>query len=63
MDFHVFCSPFKINPSDLPVDLQLKIIDLLFDSNLKTNEGTVYQYLFAGYQWRSQPKNLGNENL
>jgi len=53
------------NPSDLPVDLQLKTIDLQFDSTLKTKKlvlaslGTFYQYLFPGYQWRSQPKNFG----
>jgi len=64
-DFQVFCSPFTINPSDLPVDLQLKIIDLQFDSTLKTKKfvlaslGTFYQRLFPGYQWRSQPKNFG----
>ena len=53
---------FTLNASDLPVDLQLGIIDLQCDSHLKTNFvlaslGTFYQYLFPGYQWRSQPKN------
>ena len=27
-DFQVFCSPFTLNASDLPVDIQLEIIDL-----------------------------------
>ena len=63
--FQVFFSPFTLNPSDLPVDLQLGIIGLQCDSNLKTkfvlaNLGTFYQYLFPGYQWRSQPKNWGS---
>ena len=35
-DFQVFFSPFTLNASDLPVDLQLGIIDLQCDSNLKT---------------------------
>ena len=34
-DFQVFCSPFTVNPSDLPVDLQLEIIDLQCDSDLR----------------------------
>jgi len=63
-DFQFFFSPFTLNASDLPVDLQLGIIDLQFDSNLKTkfvlvSLGTFYQYVFPGYQWRSQPKNWG----
>ena len=61
-DLQVFFSPITLNASDLPVDLQLGIIDLQCDSNLKTkfvlaSLGTFYQYLFSGYQWRSQPKN------
>ena len=53
-DFQVFCSPFTVNPSDLAVDLQLEIIDLQRDSDLKTkfalaNLDTFYQYLFPGY--------------
>jgi len=53
-DFQVFCSPFTINPSDLPVDWQLEIIDLQCDSDLKTKFAlasldTFYQYLFPGY--------------
>ena len=63
-DVQVFFSPFTLNASDLPVGLQLGIIDLQCDSNLKTkfvlaSLGTFYQYLFPGYQWRSQPKNWG----
>ena len=34
-DFQVFFSPFTLNTSDLPVDLQLGIIDLQCDLNLK----------------------------
>ena len=61
-DFEDFFSPFTLNASDLPVNLQLGIIDLQCDSNYKTkfvlaSLGTFYQYLFPGYQWRSQPKN------
>ena len=57
-DFQVFFSPFTLNASDLLVDLQLGIIDLQCDSNLKTkfvlaSLGTFYQYLFPGYQWHS----------
>ena len=49
-DFQVFCLPFTVNPSDLPVDLQLEIIDLQCDSDLKTKFAlasldTFYQYL------------------
>ena len=63
-DFQVFFSPFILNVSDMPVDLQFGIIDLQFDSNLKTkfvlaSLGTFYQYLFPGYQWCGQPKNWG----
>jgi len=52
-DFQVFCSPFTINPSDLPVDWQLEIIDLQCDSDLKTKFAfaslhTFYQYLYPG---------------
>jgi len=53
-DFQVFCSPFTVSPSDLPVDWQLEIIDLQCDSDLKTkfalaNLDTFYQYLIPGY--------------
>ena len=61
-DFQVFFSPFTSNASNLPMDLQLGIINLQCDSNLKTkfvlaSLGTFYQQLFSGCQWRSQPKN------
>jgi len=64
MDIQVFFSPFTLNTSDLPVDLQLGIIDLQCDSNLKTkfvlaSLGTFDQFLFPGYLWRNQPKNWG----
>jgi len=54
MDFQVFCWLFTVNPSDLPVDLQVEIIDLQCDSDLKTKfalarSDTFYQYLFPGY--------------
>jgi len=54
-DFQVFFSPFTLNASDLPLDLQLGIIGLQCDSNLKTNFvlaslGTCYQYLYPDYQ-------------
>jgi len=53
-DFQVFCWLFTVNPSDLPVDLQVEIIDLQWDSDLKTkfalaSSDTFYQYLFPGY--------------
>ena len=67
-DFQVFFSPFTLNASDLPVDLQLGIIDLQCDSNLKSkfvlaSLGTFYQYLFPGYLWRSKPKNWGRAKM
>jgi len=67
-DFQVFFSPFVLNASDLPVDLQLGIINLQYDSNLKTkfvlaSLGTFYQYPFPGYQWRSHPKNWGGGKM
>ena len=67
-EFQVFFSPFTLNASDLPVDLQLGIIDLQRNSNWKTkfvlaSLGTFYQYLFPGYQWRSQPKNWGSGKM
>jgi len=54
MDFQLFCSPFTVSPSDLHVDLQLEIIDLQCNSDLKTKFAlvsldTFYQYLFPGY--------------
>jgi len=67
-DFQVFFSPFTLNAFYLPVVLQLGIIDLQCDSHLKTkfvlaSLGTFYQYLFPGYQWRSQPKNWGSGKM
>lgn len=34
-DFKVFCLPFTVIPSDLPINIQLEIIDLQCDSDLK----------------------------
>jgi len=53
-NFQVFRSPFTVNPSDLPVDWQLEIIDLQCDSDLKTkfvlaSLDTFYQYLLPAY--------------
>ncbi|XP_073714947.1 general transcription factor II-I repeat domain-containing protein 2-like [Misgurnus anguillicaudatus] len=53
-DFKVFCSPFTVNPSDLPVSIQLEIIDLQCDSDLKgkfaaAGLDTFYQNLLPGY--------------
>jgi len=67
-DFQVIFAPFTLNTSDLPVDLQLGIIDLQCDSNLKTklvlaSLGTFYQNLFPGCQWLSQPKNWGWQDV
>ncbi|CAI5653367.1 unnamed protein product [Oreochromis niloticus] len=53
-DFKVFCSPFTANPFDLPVRIQLEIIDLQCDSDLKGKFAaavlnTFYQNLLPGY--------------
>lgn len=53
-DFKVFCSPFTANASDLPVNIQLEIIDLQCDSDLKgkfaaAGLDTFYQYLLPHY--------------
>uniref|UniRef100_A0A674DXZ8 SPIN-DOC-like zinc-finger domain-containing protein n=1 Tax=Salmo trutta TaxID=8032 RepID=A0A674DXZ8_SALTR len=53
-DFNVFCSPFTVNPSDLPVSIQLEIIDLQCDSDMKgkfaaAGLDTFYQKLLPGY--------------
>uniref|UniRef100_A0A674D230 HAT C-terminal dimerisation domain-containing protein n=1 Tax=Salmo trutta TaxID=8032 RepID=A0A674D230_SALTR len=53
-DFNVFCSPFTVNPSDLPVSIQLEIIDLQCDSDMKgkfaaAGLDTFYQNLLPGY--------------
>jgi len=63
-DFQVFFSPFTLNASDLPMDLQLGTIGLQCDSNLKTkfvlaSLGTFCQYLFPGYQCVASPKIWG----
>ena len=34
-EFSVFCSSFIVKASDLPVEIQLEIIDLLCDADLK----------------------------
>ena len=34
-EFAVFCSPFTVKAVDLPVDIQLEIIDLQCDQDLK----------------------------
>lgn len=53
-DFKVFCSPFTVNPFDLPVRIQLEIIDLQCDSDLRgkfaaAGLNTFYQNLLPGY--------------
>ncbi|XP_037789324.1 general transcription factor II-I repeat domain-containing protein 2-like [Penaeus monodon] len=53
-DFKFFCSPFSVNASDLPVNIQLEIIDLQCDSDLKgkfaaAGLDTFYQHLLPGY--------------
>ncbi|XP_070408444.1 general transcription factor II-I repeat domain-containing protein 2 [Nothobranchius furzeri] len=53
-DFRIFCSPFTVNPSDLPTSIQLEIIDLQCDSDLKgtfvtAGLDTFYQNLLPGY--------------
>lgn len=53
-DFNVFCSPFTVNSSDLSINIQLEIIDLQCDSDLKgkfvtAGLDTFYQNLLPGY--------------
>ncbi|KAK3519988.1 hypothetical protein QTP70_010128 [Hemibagrus guttatus] len=53
-DFKVFRSPFTVNASDLPANIQLEIIDLQCDSDLKgkfaaAGLDTFYQHLLPGY--------------
>jgi len=53
-DFKVFCSPFTVNAFDLPINIQLEIIDLQCDSDLKgkfaaVGLDTFYQHLLPGY--------------
>ncbi len=49
----VFCLPFTMNASDLPVNIQREIMDLQCDSDLKgkfaaASLDTFYQYLLPG---------------
>ena len=53
-DFQVFCSPFTVNAADLPVNIQLEIIDLQCNSDLKekfaaASLDTYYKCLLPGY--------------
>lgn len=53
-DFKVFYSPFTVNPSDLPISIQLEIIDLQSNSDLRgkfptADLDTFYQNLLPGY--------------
>ena len=53
-DFKGFCLPFTVNPSDLPINIQLEITDFQSDSDLKdkfTAAGLdiFYQNLLPGY--------------
>ena len=52
-EFKIFCSPFTVSSSDVPTELQMEIIDLQCDSNLKEKFTIVgldiYKYLFPGY--------------
>lgn len=53
-DLKVFCWSFTMNPSDLPVSIQLEIIDLQCDSDLKDKFAaagldTFNQNLLPGY--------------
>ena len=50
-----FHSPFTVKPSDMPVDIQLELIDLQCDSAMKDTFGSVgldklYQYLVPWLQ-------------
>ena len=49
-----FRPPFTVKPSDMPADIQLEIIDLQCDTNMKEKFASVgldtfYQYLLPGY--------------
>ncbi|XP_037787434.1 general transcription factor II-I repeat domain-containing protein 2-like [Penaeus monodon] len=53
-DFKVFCSLFSVSASYLPINIQLEIIDLQCDSDLKGKFATAgldtfYQHLLPGY--------------
>lgn len=54
LEFSVFCSPFTVKPAELPVDIQLEVIDLQCDSNLREKFSSVgldsfYQFLLPDY--------------
>ena len=53
-EFTIFTSPFTVNATDMPADMQLELLDLQCDSTSKKNfasEGldTFYQYLLPVY--------------
>ncbi|KAK0153162.1 General transcription factor II-I repeat domain-containing protein 2A [Merluccius polli] len=53
-EFAFFRSPFTVKASDMPADIQLEIIDLQCDYDMKQKFASVgidtfYQYLFPGY--------------
>ncbi|KAL7374561.1 hypothetical protein ABVT39_003076 [Epinephelus coioides] len=49
-EFSIFGSPFTVKASDLPVDIQLEVIDLQCDSDLTWWAWILlYQYLLSGY--------------
>ena len=53
-EFAIFRSPFTVNPYDMPADIQLEIIDLQCETNMKEKFASVgldtfYQYLLPGY--------------
>ena len=53
-EFSVFRAPFTVKASDLPIDIQLEIIDLQSDADLKGKFASVgldtfYQYLLPAY--------------
>lgn len=53
-EFTIFRSPFTVQASDVPVDIQLEIIDLQCDSQLKDKFASVgldtfYKFLLPGY--------------
>lgn len=53
-DFKVFCSPFTMTASDLPVNIQLELIDLQCDLDLMgklaaAGLDTFYKHLLPGY--------------
>ena len=53
-EFAVYRPPFTLKPSGMPDDIQLEIIDLQCDTNMKEKFASVgldifYQYLLPGY--------------